>query len=85
MVTATGSAGLRTDLGTTGAKLFVEGRDEAETRLSVSIDGRVIDVLTLQFGDRRDLTYRGLDGVPYLELDARTATGQPASVALGRR
>lgn len=85
MVTVAGSAGLRTDLGSTGGRLFVEGRDKTETRLSVSIDGRVIDVLTLQFGETRDLAYRGLDGFPYLELDARTPAGQPAAVALGRR
>jgi hypothetical protein len=81
-----GAAGVRTVLDRGDVWLTVEVRDGVEALLTVRMNGREVDEVSLPPGQLRVLTYRDAqasDG--YIELEARTANGEPASVALGLR
>jgi hypothetical protein len=86
VATFKGAAGLRSVLVGDEIHLRVEARDAADTQLTVRMHGRVIDVVPLPSGQSRLMTYRNAaaDG-SYIELDARTATGGPATDAVGVR
>jgi 4-amino-4-deoxy-L-arabinose transferase-like glycosyltransferase len=84
--TFTGGAGLRGMLRGGEVSLMVEAQGSAETSITVRLDGRVIDSLILPPRQPRLLTYRDAGGgAGYLELEARSASGEAATVSVAPR